>query len=299
MSVHDGSSQGEESNRLGVYYDRLGVWTLLARPFGYGGGSQQLTVHRLLSDPLAGGRPTPTRIHDLIVESLPRLDRPRILDAGCGLGGTMLDLAGRLGGTAVGLTLSETQRERATRAVALRGMADRVEARMQSYDAPPEGPFDLIVAIESLAHSADPGKSVAALVAVLAPGGLFVVVDDMPEPDTLGSPTLQAFKDGWRAPVVWGRADYAAAFARLGLSVVADRDLTSESHVRTVQQITRMERLNRGLYAVAPRRWRVVLDSYYGGLALERLYRQGSMRYRLLVAAADFSSAVRTLRERA
>jgi hypothetical protein len=32
-----------------------------------------------------------------------------------------------------------------------------------------------------------------------------------------------------------------------------------------------MERLNRWAYALAPARWRVVLDSYHGGLALERL----------------------------
>ena len=29
---------------------------------------------------------------------------------------------------------------------------------------------------------------------------------------------------------------------------------------------------------------RAVLDSYHGGLALERLYRQGLMSYRLIVA---------------
>jgi SAM-dependent methyltransferase len=224
-------------------------------------------------------------VHDLIVEALPRLDRPRILDAGCGLGGTMLDLAARLDGTSVGLTLSDSQRARATRAAAARGMSGRVDARVQSYDTPPEGPFDLILAIESLAHSADPAKSLAALAHVLAPGGLLVIVDDMPEPQAVGSSDLQTFKSGWHAPVVWRHADYVSAFAHLSLSMVADRDLTGESSVRTVPQIARMERLNRLLHAVAPHRWRVVLDSYLGGLALERLYRRGWMRYRLLVAA--------------
>jgi len=257
---------------------------MLARPFGYGGGSQQLTVHRLLSDPRAQGRPTATRVHDLIVESLPRLERPRILDAGCGLGGTMLALVERFNGAAVGLTLSDAQREVAARAARARGLGERVEVRVQTYDVPPTGPFDLIVAIESLAHSPEPGTSVAALVRVLAPGGMFVVVDDMPEPEAGGSTDLQTFKDGWRAPVVWGHTDYAVAFAKLGLSLVADRDLTGESTVRSLTQIARMERLNRLLYSVARPGLRTVLDSYHGGLALERLYREGRMRYRLLVA---------------
>ena len=255
---------------------------MLARPFGYGGGSAQLTVHRLLSDPRAGGRPTATRVHDVIADALPSLHRPRILDAGCGLGGTMLDLAERWDGSAVGLTLSESQRQAAVRAAAARGMGERVEVRVQSYDTPPAGPFDLIVAIESLAHSPDPGQSVAALARVLAPGGIFVIVDDMPRAEAMGSRDLEVFRSGWQAPVVWGHGQYVSALAGLGVAVVADRDLTNESTVRTIPQVARMERLNRWAYALAPTRWRVVLDSYHGGLALERLYRRGWMEYRLL-----------------
>jgi SAM-dependent methyltransferase len=283
---HDNQHSAVVRPGLGTYYDRLGMWTMLARPFGYGGGSAQLTVHRMLADPRAAGGPTVSRVHDVIAEALPPLTAPRILDAGCGLGGTMIDLAGRLNGTAVGLTLSEQQRATATRVIEARGMRGRVEVRVQSYDAPPSGPFDLIVAIESLAHSLDPQVSVAALAGVLAPGGAFVVVDDMPEPGAERSGALQRFRDGWRAPVVWRRTDYTAAFARLGLSIVGDHDLTGQSQVRTLTQIARMERLNRAARVLAPARWRVVLDSYLGGLALERLYREGLMRYQLLVAAS-------------
>jgi cyclopropane fatty-acyl-phospholipid synthase-like methyltransferase len=268
---------------LGPYYDRLRTWTWFARPLGYGGGSAQLTVHRLLSDPQAGGRPTATRVHDLIAASIPKLERPRLLDAGCGLGGTLIDLAARLEGTGIGLTLSREQQMVATKAIAASGLGGRLDVRVQSYDTPPPGPFDLIVAIESLAHSADPGKSVTALTGVLASGGILVVVDDMPEAEAVGSSALRTFKDGWQAPVVWSAADYLSAFAHLGLSVVSEQDLTPGFSPRTITQIARMERINRAAHALSPARWRVVLDSYYGGLALERLYRQGLMCYRLMV----------------
>jgi hypothetical protein len=72
----DQTGPSAPSSALGVYYDRLSLWTWLARPFGYGGGSAQLTLHRLLSDPRAGGRPTATRVHDVIADALPSLDRP-------------------------------------------------------------------------------------------------------------------------------------------------------------------------------------------------------------------------------
>ena len=89
---------------------------------------------------------------------------PRVLDAGCGFGGVMIDLVGRFGGSAVGLTLSRCAGaggpagRRPSRAV---GVASSVLVR--TYDDPPVGPFDLVVAVESLAHSPDPARSLDAL----------------------------------------------------------------------------------------------------------------------------------------
>ncbi len=269
---------------LAAYYDRLSLWTRLARPFGYGGGVDALTVHRLLRDPRAHGVPTATRLHDCIAEALPPLDAPRLLDAGCGLGGTIFDLMGRFGGSAVGLTLSPAQCAVATRAAAMRGVESRVRIVVRSYDDPPAGPFDVIVGIESLAHSPDPASSLAALARVLTPGGHFVLVDDMPEPGAAGTTDLEAFKVGWGVPVLWSRDAYLRAFGSLGLEVIASHDLTGESAIRSLTQISRLERLNRLACRLAPLRWQIVLDSYYGGLALERLYRRGLMGYRLLVA---------------
>jgi hypothetical protein len=49
-----------------------------------------------------------------------------------------------------------------------------------------------------------------------------------------------------------------------------------------------LERINRLLHAGIPLpAWRGLMDSYYGGLALERLYRAGLMEYRLLVGMLD------------
>jgi 27-O-demethylrifamycin SV methyltransferase len=262
----------------------LSVWTRLARLIGYGGGSEHLTVHRFLVDPRAGGRATPTRLHDVLADVVSTLEAPRILDAGCGLGGTMLDLVRRFGGTAIGLTLSPAQQAKAEAVASARGLASSIRVHVRSYDDPPEGPFDLIVAIESLAHSRNPAVSIAALSRVLAPGGRIVIIDDMPEPDAEGSLDLGTFKRGWQAPVLWDRRQFIEGLAAAGMTLTDERDLTPECRVRTLSQIARLERLNVVLRACVPRRWRVVLDSYHGGLALERLYRRGQMRYRLLVA---------------
>jgi SAM-dependent methyltransferase len=273
------------SDQLASYYNRLSRWTRVAHLLGYGGGHAALTVHRALSDPAADGRTTSTRLHDLLLELLPSLTTARILDAGCGLGGTMIDLAARTGGRYIGVTLSATQREAGVRAIARAGLADRVRILVQSYDQPPPGPYDVILAIESIAHSPDPMNSVAALARVLAPGGTLAIVDDMPEPAALDTADLHTFKAGWQAPVLSSAADFQTAFADLGLSLTLDRDLSSLCRPRALDRIRQLERLNRTLRRAVPLKpWRALMDSYGGGLALERLYRKGIVRYRLLMA---------------
>ena len=70
-----------------------------------------------------------------------------------------------------------------------------------------------------------------------------------------------------------------------GLAIVAERDLTEELRPRTVAHIAALETLNRALYRLVPSTdLRELLDSYRGGLTLERLYRAALMRYRLIIA---------------
>jgi SAM-dependent methyltransferase len=206
----------------------------------------------------------------------------------------MIDLATRVGGTYVGLTLSERQAATGRRAAREAGLASTIQILVGSYDHPPEGPFDLIVAIESLAHSVDPAVSLAALRARLAPGGRIAVVDDMPleaTADAASAPSgpagtdLAIFKRGWRLPVLWPRARFVAAFAALGLEVTVDRDLSADIRPRTASRIRQLMLVNRAARALVPSAAvQAMLDSYHGGLALERLYHQRGIEYRLIVA---------------
>lgn len=271
--------------KTAVYYDRLERWTAIARVVGFGGGRNAYTVHRALADPRAQGRTTRTRIHDLLVEALPAWPWSRVLDAGCGYGGTMLDLASRLGGHYTGLTLSARQANIGRRAIMRAGLADRVVIHVGSYDNPPAATFDLIYAIESLAHSPDPAVTLHALVQRLAPGGHLVIIDDMPEERAAQEQDLHLFTQGWRLPVLWGADDYVSCLKAAGLAVTSIRDLTSEVRPRATHHIAWLEGLNRMVHHLC---WsaglRQMLNSYHGGLALERLYRNGLMKYQLLLA---------------
>jgi hypothetical protein len=112
-----------------------------------------------------------------------------------------------------------------------------------------------------------------------------VIVDDMPEPAARGTPDLASFQAGWQAPALLGAGELRAALAGCNLTVVAERDLSADVRPRNPAAIARLERLNRALRRVLPSAaLRATLDSYHGGLALERLYRDARMSYRLVVA---------------
>jgi len=268
-----------------AYYDGLSRWTQVAQFLGYGGGRRTLTVHRALADPRVDGRTTTTRLHDLLLECLPPLKHPRVLDAGCGFGGTLLFLASRINGTFTGLTLSARQADVGRRAIANAGLAGSVDVQVGNYDTPPPGQYEVIVAIESLAHSSHPAASLAALSSCLAPGGALAIVDDMPTPAATHSADLECFRNGWRVPVLFSQGAFTAALQANGLAVVVDRDLSAELRPRTLARIRHLEILNRVARRLAASAGvRAMLDSYHGGLALERLYRHGTMEYRMMVA---------------
>jgi SAM-dependent methyltransferase len=274
-----------QSRRVERYYrwlDRWVRWSRVVRPYS---GFDTLTVHRLLDDP-ATGENGPLVLHKVMLEELELPSEPRVLDAGCGYGGTAFDLQPKIGGQWLGLTISPIQFARATNEAQRRGLADRVRFRRQSYDLPLDETFDLIIAIESLVHSAHPGGTVANLAASLAPGGHFILVDDMPvedvRPELRGD--VEEAKRMWRCPVMPSDRGWREAFQAAHLDIVQSNDLSGRVYHRPVQEMTALiERDRRRAWWLGWIGLGVIPEANVGGLLLERLAVQGAMQYRLLI----------------
>jgi SAM-dependent methyltransferase len=264
---------------LARYYDRLARYTRLARLFGWGGGDADSAVRRALIG--ADGRASPRTTENLVAEAAGALRAPRILDAGCGLGGLGLALLARFGGTLDGISLSAEQIARATAEAAQRGAAARF--RVASYDDPLDGQYDLIVAVEALAHSPDLARSLANLARGLAPSGKLIVVDDVrvcPAAD----PDAQAFLAGWHVPSFVDDEAWRADLASAGLRLERADDLSDRLVHRAPGSRERLERWNRRVHRFVPA-LRDLLDSHWGGLALERLHTRKAARYKLFAAS--------------
>jgi SAM-dependent methyltransferase len=277
------------------YYNWLSWFQRATSWIGQGGGYQSLTVHRLLasSDP---GVSAADVVHERILAAAGAMEAPRVVDAGCGLGGTIFHLHRRLGGTYDGLTLSPTQRAHAEREAKRRGVAAACRFHLRSYDDDlrpivPDG-ADLIIAIESFAHAVRPEHTVANLARALRHGGALIVVDDVPDDAlTEADGDFAGFRSGWRCPAIARHATLLGALSDAGLDVERDEDLTPLVARRDPSEIERLVTINR--------RWRwwvgwlgaaELIDSLHGGLMLERLYRRGLMRYRLVAARRTAAS---------
>ncbi|XVF56638.1 hypothetical protein PTKIN_Ptkin06aG0135900 [Pterospermum kingtungense] len=102
----------------------------------------------------------------------------RIVDVGCGIGGSSRYLAKKYGAKCQGVTLSPVQAGRANALAKAQGLADKVsfqvaDALQQPF---PDGQFDLVWSMESGEHMPDKAKFVNELVRVAAPGGKIIIV---------------------------------------------------------------------------------------------------------------------------
>ena len=101
----------------------------------------------------------------------------KVLDVGCGIGGPALHLAGALGCTVEGVTLSALQAARANEKAQAAGVAER--ARFHQLDGLstgyPDDAFGVVWALESLMHIPDRAAFFAEALRVLRPGGTLAV----------------------------------------------------------------------------------------------------------------------------
>jgi len=102
----------------------------------------------------------------------------RVLDAGCGVGGSARYLARRFGAEVLGLTLSKVQLEHARRLTAAAGMSENVTfaARDLMTIGAPDGDFDLIWSLESAEHVGDKRQMLQRFYERLRPGGKLILV---------------------------------------------------------------------------------------------------------------------------
>lgn len=273
----------DQVGRVRRFYDRN---TARFRHLGQGGAS----IHRAVWGPGVTSRDAAFHhVEDRLLALLPA-GPVRVVDLGCGVGGSLLHLASRRGDlTGDGVTISPAQADVGARLVDEAGLTGRVRVREGDFLAPPAdlAGADLAFSIEAFVHGPDPAGYFRAAAALLRPGGLLALCDDvLGVPGRTPSPReerlLARFRTGWRIGSLLAVPDLVAAAGAAGLRLVGDDDLTGHLELRRPRDlaVTVGVALTRGL----PER---VRGDYWwslaGGDALQRCLVEGLVEYRLLV----------------
>ncbi|CAM9308229.1 unnamed protein product [Pylaiella littoralis] len=227
------------------------------------------------------------------VEAGPETSPKKVLDVGCGVGGTSRYLAKKLGPetSVTGITLSPKQVERATQLAKEQGVPNAKFQVTNALDMSFEDEsFDLVWACESGEHMPDKGKYIEEMTRVLKPGGRLVVAtwcqrDNSTTPFTPAEEQkLDFLYSEWTHPHFISINDYAKLMEGTGQLEQVETDDWAE-------QTTPTWRLSIWVGVVNPWPWLRVPRSYYKTIrdawCIERMhqaFKKGLMQYGMITS---------------
>jgi tocopherol O-methyltransferase len=176
----------------------------------------------------------------------------RVLDAGCGVGGSSLWLAAERGAEVIGITLAARQVTMARHYAAQRGLAERASFEQADFTATPfpDASFDIVWAVESLCHAPDKAAFYREAARLLRPGGRVVVADFVRAArpvDPVGEKLLHEWLEGWAVPDIDTPGEHLGHLAAAGFTEPRLDDVT----VHTRPSLRRLYRMAYWTYPLA------------------------------------------------
>ena len=227
------------------YYDQTNfdfekIWHRgagLAYHFGYYGGDIQKHKYALTNA-------------NLVLASIARIEHgDRVLDAGCGLGGSSFWLATHRCTDVVGITLVQGHVLAAREIAQQRSLDDRVRFYEADYTNTSfrEASFDVVWALESVCHAVSKGAFYREAARLLRPGGRLVVAEFIRVSRDVRTDTesmLREWLDGWSIPDIDTADEHLAAAKSAGFADVQLDDYTPTTR-RSLHRLYKLARIAR------------------------------------------------------
>jgi tocopherol O-methyltransferase len=156
----------------------------------------------------------------------------KILDAGCGVGGSSIFLAKNFGCEMEGITLSKQQANYATQKTQEFGLNEKVNFSVGNYlnTKFPDNYFDVVWAIESVCHAPDKKKFLKEAFRILKKGGRLVVADffsNGEEYNNNQNSWLQKWANTWAVPSFECLDIFKTTAAEIGFKNIHSRNIDS------------------------------------------------------------------------
>jgi tocopherol O-methyltransferase len=141
------------------------------------------------------------RMNEVMMEAAAIKSTDKVLDAGCGVGGSSIFMASVLGCKVTGITLSERQVQQATANAKQKGVEKLVDFKTMNYCATdfPDESFDVVWGCESICYADTKEQFIKEAFRLLKPGGRLVVADGfVTDFANNGNPIIRQWLDGWQ-----------------------------------------------------------------------------------------------------
>jgi len=215
------------------------------------------------------------------------LVNPRVLDAGCGVGGSSFYLARTCGAKVTGITLSEKQLAYANQQLARQKLAHLVDFKLEDYTQTsfPDHTFDLIWAIESVTSTRDKIKFGREVYRILKPGGILVLADYFKVPNLFDKNNwLEKWRLTWSLAPIISHDEFVSAIEseKMKFSKMLDvtREITPTS--RRMYYASMAAAIPSLVYNRLHNTSHFGKNHYKSGIYQYKALRQGLWEYRLL-----------------
>jgi tocopherol O-methyltransferase len=141
------------------------------------------------------------RMNEVMMSAADIKSSDRVLDAGCGVGGSSIFLASIPGCRVTGITLSERQVMQATENAKRKSISDLVDFTIMNYTATnfPDASFDVVWGCESICYADSKEQFIKEAYRLLKPGGRLVVADGFVSTfENNDNTIIRRWLDGWQ-----------------------------------------------------------------------------------------------------
>ena len=155
----------------------------------------------------------------------------RVLDAGCGVGGSSIYLAEKIGCEVIGITLAERQVQAAKNYAAQRNLKRPPEFLVRDFTNTnfPAGSIDVVWAIESVCHAKDKRDFIREAFRVLKPSGRLILADGFHVRNEYTEKERQLLAkavNGWAVESMESIPNFQRYLQEAGFSHIVKRDAT-------------------------------------------------------------------------
>ncbi|MDD4915279.1 MAG: methyltransferase domain-containing protein [Methylococcales bacterium] len=215
----------------------------------------------------------------------------RVLDAGCGIGGSSIWMARRHGNPVTGITISARQAEYARQHARRHGVADSTRFEVADFCATAfeDESFDVVWALESACHALNKADFLCEAFRLLRKGGRLVVCDGFILQRRFSEAQWRdvvTCLNGWAVPNLCARDEFAGLLTEQGFQSIRCDDITEQTRA-SVEHMHKVARRLRPVQAISQKlglRNRAQTANFKVGLAQYRLFNDKLTEYCVFTA---------------